>query len=95
MEATDEALTARELFYRAVQDSDERPWEARKTFEEGFRHWRKILDKYPAMLDDTTAYGIYDLIQMYQGVLRQLDEPFDKANFILRDLLERNQSSLD
>jgi hypothetical protein len=91
MEATDEALQARELFYRAMKESDEKPWAARTTFEEGFQRWRKILDQYPDMLDDTTAFEVYDLTKAYRRVLGQLDVPFDKSKFILRDLLEKNE----
>jgi hypothetical protein len=88
MEIADETLAARELFYRARAEADEKPWAARKTFEEGFALWRKILDKYPVMLDDQTSYDIFDLSREYRRVLAQLDEPFDPKKFILRDLLE-------
>jgi len=88
METTDEALQARELFYRALTEADEKPWAARKTFEDGFGRWRVILDKYPEMIDDQTSYELFDLVQAYQRVLRQLDEPFDKSKFVLRDLIE-------
>lgn len=91
METTDEALEARELFYRALNEADEKPWAARTTFEAGFQCWRTILDKYPDMLDDQTAFEIYDLTKAYRRVLGQLDVPFDKSKFVLRDLLEKNE----
>ena len=50
-----------------------------------------MLDKYPRMIDDQTAYGIYVHILEYQRVLQQLDEPFDRTKFVLRDLLEKNE----
>lgn len=89
METTDEALQARELFHRALVEADEKPWAARKTFEEGFALWRKIVDKYPVMLDDQTSYEIYEMSKVYRRVLSQLDEPFEMKSFILRDLLEK------
>lgn len=89
MEQTADALTARELFYQALRDSNDNPWKARKTFEEAFSRWRKILDKYPAMIDDRTAYEVKDHIDSYRAVLKQLDEPFERSKFILRDLLDK------
>jgi hypothetical protein len=74
-----------------VNEADEKPWDARKTFEDAFKLWRKILDKYPQMIDDQTSYEVYDLIRSYLRVLQQLDEKFDRANFILRDLMEENE----
>ncbi|MCE9607440.1 MAG: hypothetical protein K8U03_21345 [Planctomycetia bacterium] len=90
MEQSNEALTAREYFYKALRDADDKPWEAKKTFEEAFRRWRVILDKYPLMIDDQTAAEVVDLIKAYQRILKQLDEPFDKKTFVLRDLMESN-----
>jgi hypothetical protein len=93
METTEDALAARQLFYRAVSEADEKPWDAKKTFEEGFRLWRKIVDKYPDMINDQTSFEVYDLIRSYLRVLQQLDEPFDRAKFILRDLMEENEQT--
>jgi hypothetical protein len=95
MEATDEALAARELFYRGLNEADDKPWAARKTFEEGFALWRKILDRYPVMIDDQTSYDVYDMIKAYRRVLNQLDVPFDKAKFTLRDLLEKYEQTME
>ena len=95
MEATDEALAARELFYRGLNEADDKPWVARKTFEEGFALWRKILDRYPVMIDDQTSYDVYDMIKAYRRVLSQLDVPFDKAKFTLRDLLEKYEQTME
>jgi hypothetical protein len=91
METTDEALEARKLFYEAVSKSEDDPWAARKSFEEAFRKWRVILDKYPQMVDDQTAFDVRDYVSTYVRVLNQLDEPFDLSKFILRDLVEKNQ----
>lgn len=91
METTDDALAGRELFYQAVAEADEKPWAARETFEKGFARWRKVLDKYPSLVEDRTAADIYDLVQAYRRVLNQLDAPFDSAKFILRDLVEAHE----
>ena len=90
MEQSDEALKARRLFYDAMRNADDRPWEAKKMFEEGFQLWAGIVKKYPPMIDDQSAYEITDKIKTYQNVLSQLDEKFDLANFPLRDLMDRN-----
>jgi len=90
MERTDEALTARELFYQAMRDVDDKPWEARKNFEDGFNRWAVIIKKYPGMIDDQTAIEVTDKIKAYQRVLRQLDIPFEKSKFVLRELMEKN-----
>ena len=89
MEQTEEALTARQLLYQALRDSDDSPWKARAKFDDAFARWRKILDKYPTMIDDQTAYEVKDQIDVYRAVLKQLDEPFDRSKFVLRDLLDK------
>jgi len=92
METTDEALEARKLFYEGAARAEDDPWAARKSFEEAFRRWRVILDKYPMMVDDQTAFVVADYILAYRRVLNQLDEPFDLSKFILRDLVEKSNN---
>ena len=41
------------------------------------------------MIDDQTAYEVKDQIDVYRAVLKQLDEPFDRSKFVLRDLLDK------
>lgn len=92
MEATDDALAARQAIYEAgvalAQESDF--WTARRKFEEGFARWRKVLNAYPRMLTDQTAYEMADRIGDYEFVLKQLDEPFPQQ-FILPELLPLRQ----
>ena len=45
------------------------------------------------MVDDQTSFEVYDLIRSYRRVLQQLDEPFDRAKFILRDLLDKQRAA--
>ena len=47
------------------------------------------------MIDDQTSYDIYDMIKAYRRVLNQLDVPFDKAKFTLRDLLEKYEQTME
>ena len=89
MEASDEALAARQLYFEAVRTADDDPWTARKAFDDAFAKWRIILDRFPAMKSDQTSYDVNDYILTYRRVLKQLDAPFDPQKFILRDLLRR------
>ena len=59
---------------------------AKRELEAGFANWRKVLDQFPMMLKDQTAYTTLDVVQKYRQVLKQLDEPFPDK-FILQDLL--------
>lgn len=91
MESSDEALAARQYFFDAMKAADDDPWVARKAFEEAFRRWRVILDKYPVMVSDRTSYDVNEYIKAYVRTLKQLDQPFDPQNFILHDLLKHYQ----
>ena len=88
MEQQDDALAARELFYKGVRDAADNPWRARAAMEDAFKRWRSILDKYPDMRDDQTAYEVQNYVEVYRDILKQLDEPFDEKSFVLRDLLK-------
>lgn len=88
MEQQDDALAARELFYKGVRDAADNPWRARTALEDAFRKWRGVLDKYPGMRDDQTAYEVQQYVEVYRDVLKQLDEPFDEKSFVLRELLK-------
>ena len=89
VEQLEEAREAyRHLAHGAVAykiDAD--PAQAKRELEQGFVHWRKVLDKYPMMLNDQTATAIDQSVKLYAQTLQQLDEPFPK-DFILKDLVE-------
>ncbi len=83
VEQTDEALNARKFIYqgdRAFRDGDLTA--ARTAYEQGFRLWRQVLDKFPALVeDDITGSDLMDFVKQYRKILNQLDEPFPKNSF--------------
>jgi hypothetical protein len=93
MERRDDTREARRLIHHASSryriDAD---LASRALFEDGFRRWRTIFDKYPKLLDDShTTHAIVESIKLYQGVLKQRGEPFPDP-FILRDVYEAETS---
>jgi hypothetical protein len=88
LEKTDPALKARRLIYEAddLYKLTRLP-EARKTYEEAFAEWRKVVDKFPEMANDGIGgTSIEEAIKGYFSVLEQLDEPSFPKNFVLMDV---------
>ncbi|HEX3999160.1 MAG TPA: hypothetical protein VHX65_11465 [Pirellulales bacterium] len=93
-EPTDDALAARQLMYQAGQEQMEaRPTTAKKLYEQSFAAWRKVLDRWKVLREDTLmAEDLADVVEKYRDVLRQLagaDSKFP-AHFILQDVLDLN-----
>ncbi|MHB1034614.1 MAG: hypothetical protein ACYC35_04635 [Pirellulales bacterium] len=88
-ERTDNALTARQALYngdRAYDDADMDT--ARKNYEDGFQKWRKVLDQFPTLVEDTTTGDdLMEAIQKYRKILDQIDEKFPEK-FILQDVIK-------
>ena len=82
-------LRARESSWKADQDFENaRLQAAKKSYEDSFESWRKVLDASKKLRDDfLTREDINDLVGRYRKVLEQLDEPFPKE-FILKDMLD-------
>jgi hypothetical protein len=89
VEQTDEQVKARELINRADRlfaEGDVVP--ARATYEQGMAAWRKVLNRFPALVNDrTTGDDLVDVIRRYKRTLDQLDESFPK-DFVLKDIWE-------
>ncbi|HWB12484.1 MAG TPA: hypothetical protein VG826_24880 [Pirellulales bacterium] len=88
LEKTDPALNARRLIYEAdeLYKLTQLP-EARRTYEEAFANWRKVVDQFPEMADDAIGgTSIEDAIRGYFDVLKQLDEPSFPKDFALMDV---------
>ena len=68
---------------------------AREKYEEGFRHWRAILDKYPALVTDgdTGEEIVSGPVIRYRRVLEQMEEPFPE-DFILKDLVDAHKNQV-
>ena len=55
---------------------------------QGLEKWRKVLDAYPKLLEDTNLTDeLANSIQRYRSVLDQLDQEFPQP-FILQDVLD-------
>ncbi len=91
-EPTPEALLARELMYKAGQEQIEaRPTEAKKLYEQSFAQWRKVLDQFSVLREDSLmAEDLRDVVDKYRDCLRQLsgaDANFPDP-FVLQDMLD-------
>lgn len=93
IEPQDDTLEARKKIYDADQaflDAD--LGKARQLYDEGMVKWRSVLDANTVMLTDPSLVDeLSSSIDRYRAVLHQLDEPFPPT-FILRDVLEKQQS---
>ena len=87
VEASEDTLAARQSIAEARKEhSRSRLDEANNLFEAGFSSWRKVLDKYPALLAQSSVLeDLWDVIDRYRRLLADRDEEFP-ANFILQDV---------
>ncbi len=88
VEQTTDAVDAREFIYRAQQalDSGNLP-DAIDYYSQGFGKWRRVLDEYPALLEDqNTVEDLMDTIDTYRRLLDQLDQPLPD-DFLLNDVI--------
>lgn len=94
MERSADALEARRELHRgmAALTIEADLATAKRDLEAAFALWKKVLDRYPRLATDQTAYDILDGVRAYRFVLGQLDEPFPK-NFPLKALVEANESA--
>jgi hypothetical protein len=96
-ERTDAALLARELTFKAGQEQMEaRPTAAKKLYEQAFQQWRKVMDQFQVLREDSlTAEDLAEIVERYRNVLRQLagDESKFPENFILQDILDSNEKT--
>lgn len=90
MEKTDSALEGRRLLYSADRFFKEEAdlVHAREDYEKGFAEWRKTLNEFPEMVDDSIG-GDYLIgaVKGYGEVLKRLDAPFPK-DFVLQDMID-------
>lgn len=61
---------------------------AKELYEQAWKEWAKVYDKYPHMMDDTEADELVEAIQRYRSVLQQLEYRGFPDDFPLRRLLE-------
>jgi hypothetical protein len=77
MERTDDALQAHELVYRAKQKLKDNIdlVGAKKDIEDGLGYWKKLLEKFPTLLEDrTTGEELAAVLADYREILDAADE---------------------
>jgi hypothetical protein len=90
-EQTPSALTARTRMFEARKAFREADLpNAKRLYQEGFKEWRAVIDKFPSILSDeeTTGSDLLDFIKRYRTVLDQLDEKLGE-DFPLWDVIEK------
>jgi hypothetical protein len=87
-EKTDAALAARQLLYEGKGLYEEaRVEQALEVYEKAFAEWRKVVDEFPEMVNDTIGgTSIEEALKGYVAVLKQLDRPFPK-DFPIKDVV--------
>jgi hypothetical protein len=92
VEQDPEAVAARKDIYEATQmfRRDANLPGAKDKFHEGFMKWRALLDKYPALIDDSlTGDDILEFVKVYETLLKKMSESFPQP-FILQDVLDKH-----
>lgn len=89
-EQTQDALLARENLYQAQQALDDgNTLEARKLYASGFAHWRRVLDRYPSIIENSVMGSeLFDHVKDYRRVLDFFRETLPDE-FPLWDIVER------
>ncbi len=92
-EQTPAALLARAKIYQGDQAAnDANLVAAKRLYDEGFRLWRKVLDNFPSIVDDSiTGDDLMDLVKRYRKILEEIDEPFPQ-DFPLRDIIKAHDT---
>ncbi len=90
VEQRPETIRARQAIFeggRAYADGD--LLAARRHYDEGLAGWRKVIDRFPALLEKSVfIQDMMDVIRRYRRLYEQLGEPFPE-DFILNDVIER------
>lgn len=91
-ELTEEAPKAHSGVYDADKQaaSGENLAKARELYENSWKLYAKIFERYPDLMDNAEAQDLIDSVAHYRDVLGQLDEPFP-ASFPLWPLLDKHQ----
>jgi len=90
IEQSGETLAARKSIYKgemAFAGGD--LMAAIQGYKRGLRMWRRVLDKFPFLLDDQrTGEDLMEVVNRYRTILFQVDQKLPK-DFILNDVVER------
>jgi hypothetical protein len=89
-ESSDLGLQAREMLYQAHVAYTQDQYTARKPYEEAFKKWRELIDKYPEFAGDgELGEDLVNHIRRYREALKAHNEPFPKEDFILNDVIKQ------
>jgi len=98
VEQTDEAVTARELIYKAEKALEDADLEAAtENFDKGFAAWRKVLDMFPDLASNQlSGDDLMEMIRKYQ-LLREQDNKVGglPKDFPLRDIIRIHGNDAD
>jgi len=92
VEQLSETIAAREAIFKGGQAFDDGDLNAaRRYYDEGLAGWRKVIDRFPSLLEESIFIeDMMQIVRRYRQLYHQLDEPFPK-DFILNDVIERAQ----
>ena len=92
VEQTQDLRDARKFIFEADRESRRIDLVGRKiAYDQGFAAWRKVLDRFPQLKDNTTTPAdIMDVIKRYREFLGQFNEKLPKP-FILQDILDQSE----
>ncbi len=95
-ERTENALESRRIAYEGDQafleglDMET----ARVAYEKALSLWRKVLDEFPRLLEDSvTGEEIVDVIHRYQESLKRLDQPLPEDYFGLNEVIKLHEGT--
>ena len=94
VEQTEEAVTARKYIYQGEQAFAETDLQtAREQYNLGLAAWRKLLDKFPSLIQDQdNGEDLMLVIDQYRELLGQLDDKMPEP-FILQDIINLHQEA--
>lgn len=83
MERTDDALQAHELVHAGKEKRAKADLVGAKAdFAKGLEYWKKVIEKFPGLLDDrTTGEELAGVIESYREILEQNDERLPEDAF--------------
>ena len=94
VEQTEEAVAARKYIFqgeRAFADTDLQT--ARENYDLGLAAWRKLLDKFPSLVQDKdNGEDLMLVIDQYRELLGKLDDKMPEP-FILQDIIDLHQQT--
>ena len=84
-----EAIAARKAIHEGRRAANLDLNAAREAFDDGLAKWRKVLDKFPELLEDqTTGEDLIEVIDRYKALLGKRDEKMPEP-FVLQDVLDK------